>query len=76
MDHAEVDLLPEPLPERLERALGVVAPAVEAPVDEPLHPRRSGRKSAATTSVEAAIARFEPPANDEKSAWPASTSPA
>ena len=35
----EVDLLPQPRAERLERALRVVAAAVEAPVDEPLHPR-------------------------------------
>jgi hypothetical protein len=34
------------------------------------------RNNAATTSVEPAIARFDPPANDEKTACPASTSPA
>ncbi len=34
----ELDLLAQPRPERLERALGVVAAPVEAPVDEPLHP--------------------------------------
>ena len=35
----EVDLLAQPRAEALERALGVVAAAVEAAVDEPLHPR-------------------------------------
>ena len=35
----------------------------------------AGRNSAATTSVEPAIARFDPPAKDENSACPASTSP-
>ena len=35
----ELDLLAQPRAERLERALGVVAAPVEAPVDEPLHAR-------------------------------------
>ena len=75
-ERLQVDLLAQPRAEGLQRALGVVAAAVEAPVDEPLHPRRApGRNSAATTSVETAIARSEPPANDENSAWPPSTRP-
>ena len=74
---AELDLSPEPRAERARacaarrsgggRSAGRRAAARRA---------RSGRNSAATTSVDTAIARFEPPANDENTACPASTSPA
>ena len=37
LERVEVDLLAQPRPEALERALGVVAAAVEAAVDEALH---------------------------------------
>ena len=47
--------------EALQRAGGVVLAPVEAPVDQrPGCAPRAGRKSAATASVEAAIARSEP----------------
>ena len=72
----ELDLLAQPRAERLERALRVVAAPVEAAVDEPLHARAQRQEQRGDTSVEPAIARFEPPANDENTACPASTSPA
>ena len=67
----ELDLLAQPRPERLERALGVVAAAVEAPVDEPLHARaqragRARRRRASST----AIARSPPPANGREDRLP------
>ena len=72
----ELDLLAEAGAERLERALRVVAAAVEASVDERLHARAQRAGTAPRrASVDAAIARFEPPANDENSACPASTRP-
>ena len=64
----ELDLLAQAGAERLERALRVVLAPVEATIDQRCTRERSGRNRAATTSVETAIARFEPPANDENNA--------
>ena len=58
----EIDLVPEPRAELLERERRVVAAAVEAAVDRALDARdRAGRKSAATARVETATAKPECP---------------
>ena len=64
----EVDLLAQPRAERLERAARRRSGGGRSAGRPAAASRdRSGRNSAATTSVETAIARFEPPANDVNS---------
>ena len=60
-ERLEVQLVAQPAAERLQRLCGVVAAAVEAPVDGRLDRARAGPNSAATASVETATASPERP---------------
>ena len=67
-ERVEGDLVAQARAEGLERARGVVAAAVEAPVDDAWMRARAGRKSAATASVEPATARPEPAVSRQRRA--------
>ena len=60
-ERLEVELVAQADPERLERLCRVVAAAVEALVDRAWMRARAGRNSAATASVETAVAKPDSP---------------